>query len=163
MVAKQAAFPPLGLLTVAAMLPREWELRVVDLNVRRLDDADLRWADTVLLSAMIVHRESVHEIVRRCAALGRRVIAGGPLFTTGHEEFPEIPHFVLGEAEDVMPRLVADLAAGTLQPVYRATGFPDVRQTPVPRYDLIDFRNYVTLAAQFSAAARTIASSATSS
>lgn len=150
MVAKKAAFPPLGLLTVAAMLPPDWELRVVDLNVRRLDDADLQWADAVLLSAMIVHRESVHEIVRRCAALGRRVIAGGPLFTTGHDEFPEIPHFVLGEAEEVMPQLVADLRGGTLQRIYRAAGFPDVRRTPVPRYDLIDFRQYVTMAAQFS-------------
>jgi radical SAM superfamily enzyme YgiQ (UPF0313 family) len=150
MVAKQAAFPPLGLLTVAAMLPRDWELRLADLNVRPLEDADVRWADCVLLSAMIVHRESVTEIVRRCAALGRRVVAGGPLFTTGHDQFPEIPHFVLGEAEEVMPQLVADLEAGTLKPIYRAPRFPDIRQTPVPRYDLIDVRDYVTMAAQFS-------------
>jgi hypothetical protein len=67
------------LLTVAALLPREWELRLVDLNVRRLEDADLRWADTVLLSAMIVHQESVREMARRCIALGRPILAGGPL------------------------------------------------------------------------------------
>jgi radical SAM superfamily enzyme YgiQ (UPF0313 family) len=99
---------------------------------------------------MIVHQESVREIARRCTALGRRIIAGGPLFTTGHEAFPEIPHFVLGEAEEVMPQLVADLRAGTVRPMYRATGFPDIGQTPIPRYDLIKLRNYVTLAAQFS-------------
>lgn len=149
-VAKKAAFPPLGLITVAAMLPREWRLKLVDLNVDRLDDRDLRWADCVLLSAMIVHQESVREIAAHCAALGRRIVAGGPLFTTGHEAFPEIPHFVLGEAEEIMPRLVADLRAGTVQPIYRAPRFPALAQTPVPRYDLLKLRNYVTMAAQFS-------------
>lgn len=149
-VARKAAFPPLGLMTVAAMLPRDWELRLVDLNVDRLDDADLRWADHVLLSAMIVHRDSVREVARRCRALGRPVVAGGPLFTTGHESFPEIPHFVLGEAEDVMPRLIADLREGTLQHAYRADGFPALDHTPPPRYDLVRLRNYVTMAAQFS-------------
>ncbi len=149
-VAKRAAFPPLGLITVAAMLPREWRLKLIDLNVDRLDDRDLRWADSVLLSAMIVHQESVREIAARAAALGTRVVAGGPLFTTGHELFPEIPHFVLGEAEEIMPQLVADLRAGTLQRVYHAPRFPALDQTPIPRYDLLRLRNYVTMAAQFS-------------
>jgi radical SAM superfamily enzyme YgiQ (UPF0313 family) len=149
-VAKKAAFPPLGLITVAAMLPADWELKLVDLNVDRLDDSDLRWADYVLLSAMIVHKESVREIAGRCRALGRRIVAGGPLFTTGHESFPEIQHFVLGEAEEVMPQLISDLSAGTLQSVYRASGFPRLEQTPIPRYDLLRLRNYVTMAAQFS-------------
>ena len=136
-VSKKAAFPPLGLLTVAAMLPREWELRVVDKNVERLKDDDLRWADYVMISAMIVHKESVRSIMARCAALGKTVIAGGPLFTTGHEAFPEIQHFVLGEAEDVMPQLVEDMRRGTLQHVYRAPGRPDIKQTPVPRQNYI--------------------------
>ena len=150
MVAKRAAFPPLGLLTVAALLPRDWELKLVDLNVHDLEDADLQWADWVFLSAMIVHRESVREIVQRCTAAGRRVIAGGPLFTTSHESFPEIAHFVLGEAEEVMPQLVADLREGKPRPCYRAPRFPELAQTPVPRYDLIRLRDYVTMAAQFS-------------
>jgi radical SAM superfamily enzyme YgiQ (UPF0313 family) len=149
-VAKKAAFPPLGLITVAAMLPPEWELRLVDLNVGRLEDSDLRWADYVLISAMIVHQESVREIAGRCNALDKPILAGGPLFTTGHESFPEIQHFVLGEAEEVMPQLIADLRAGTVQRVYRAPGFPRLEQTPVPRYDLLRLRNYVTMAAQFS-------------
>jgi len=96
-VSKKAAFPPLGLLTVAAMLPRDWELQVVDLNVERLKDSDLRSADYVMISAMIVHQESVREVAARCAALGKPMIAGGPLFTTGHEGFPEIHHFVLAK------------------------------------------------------------------
>lgn len=149
-VAKKASFPPLGLLTIAAMLPREWELKLVDLNVERLDDADLRWADYVLLSAMIVHQESVREIARRCQALDRPIVAGGPLFTTGHQSFPEIPHFVLGEAEDVIASLIADLRIGHVQPIYRAAGFPSLEQTPIPRYDLIRPQDYVTMAAQFS-------------
>ena len=149
-VSRKAAFPPLGLLTVAAMLPRDWDLRLVDLNVERLDDTDLKWADYVLLSAMIVQKDSVREVARRCAALGKCLVAGGPLFTTGHESFPEIPHFVLGEAEEIMPQVVADLAAGTLAPIYRATGYPPIKLAPIPRFDLVKFRHYVTMGVQFS-------------
>lgn len=149
-VSRRASMPPLGLLTVAAMLPRTWSLRLVDLNVGRLQDGDLRWADYVMLGAMLVQRESVLEVARRCRALGKRVIAGGPLFTTSHESFPEIPHFVLGEAEEVMAEVVADLEAGTLKPVYRGTRWPALGHTPIPRWDLINFRHYVTMAVQFS-------------
>ena len=141
---------PLGLLTVAAMLPPEWELKLADLNVGRLKDDDLRWADYVMIGAMIVQKDSVREIVARCAALKKTVIAGGPLFTTGHESFPEIQHFVLGEAEEVMPRVVEDMRNGRLQPIYRATGRPEITGTPVPRWDLINFRHYVTMSVQFS-------------
>jgi radical SAM superfamily enzyme YgiQ (UPF0313 family) len=149
-VRKKCAFPPLGLLTVAAMLPSQWKLRLVDLNVAELADDDIRWADYVFLSGMIVHKSSAHEIAARCQGLGRPVVAGGPLFTSGHAQFPEIPHFVLGEAEDVVDRLVADMISGTPEPVYRAPGFPDVRKTPIPRWDLIDLRHYVTMPVQFS-------------
>jgi radical SAM superfamily enzyme YgiQ (UPF0313 family) len=147
---KKSAFPPLGLLTVAAMLPRNWNLRLVDLNVAALIDDELRWADFVFLSGMIVHKPSAHEIAARCVALGRTVVAGGPLFTTGHSDFPEIRHFVLGEAEEVMGSLIADMQRAQLRPVYRAQGWPDVRKSPVPRWDLIDPRDYVTMPVQFS-------------
>ena len=150
LVSKKCAFPPLGLLTVAAMLPREWSLRLVDLNVSGLTDDDIRRADYVLLSGMIVHKPSAHEVAARCAALGKTVVAGGPLFTTGHRDFPEIRHFVLGEAEGVIERLVDDMERGTLQPVYRAEGWPDVQATPVPRWDLVDLADYVTMPVQFS-------------
>ena len=149
-VSKRASFPPLGLLTVAAMLPRDWDLRLVDLNVKRLKDADLRWADAVMISAMIVQKESVRQIAARCLALGKTIIAGGPLFTTGHEGFPEIQHFVLGEAEEVMPQVVEDLRHNRLQRIYKAPRWPDLALTPVPRWDLIDLRHYVTMPAQFS-------------
>ena len=149
-VAKRAAFPPLGLLTVAAMLPADWELRLVDENVALLCDADILWADSVFLSAMIVHREAAREVARRCAALGRTVVAGGPLFTTGHADFPEIPHFVRGEAEGVIGELIADLARGAPRPLYQSPAWPDVRCTPVPRWDLVRLRDYVTMPVQFS-------------
>jgi radical SAM superfamily enzyme YgiQ (UPF0313 family) len=149
-VSKKSAFPPLGLLTVAAMLPRSWNLSLIDLNVSALSDADLRRADYVFLSGMIVHQQSAREIAARCAALGKIVIAGGPLFTTGYRGFPEISHFVLGEAEEVIGELVADMGRGTVQPVYRAQGWPDVRKTPVPRWDLINLADYVTMPVQFS-------------
>ncbi len=150
LVARKAAYPPLGLLTVAAMLPREWELRLVDLNVTRLRDADLAWADCVFVSAMIVHEASVRQVLARCRSHGKPVVAGGPLFTTGHERFPEVHHVVLGEAERIMPALVADLRAGRVQPVYQDPGKPDLSATPVPRWDLVRLKDYATMAVQFS-------------
>lgn len=149
-VSKRSTFPPLGLLTIAAMLPRDWELKLIDLNVERLKESDLRSADYVMISAMIVHKTSVNEIVSRCKALGKPIIAGGPLFTTGHEEFPAIEHFVLGEAEEIVPQLVADMRAGTVRRHYKSLNRPNVTQVPVPRWDLIDFKHYVTMSVQFS-------------
>ncbi len=149
-VSKKCAFPPLGLLTVAAMLPRDWNLHLVDLNVGVLTDDQIRAADYVFMSGMIVHKESAHEVAARCSALGKTIVAGGPLFTTGHREFSEIRHFVLGEAEGVIDQLVADMQRGELQSVYRAEAWPDVHTTPVPRWDLIDLRDYVTMPVQFS-------------
>jgi len=147
---KKSLLPPLGLLTVAAMLPSEWTLRLIDLGVCELEDCHIREADYVFLSGMIVHKESAHEVARRCAALGKPVIAGGPLFTTGYREFPEISHFVLGEAEDLIDTLVADMQRGFVQPMYRADSFPDVRKSPIPRWDLVNPEDYVNLSVQFS-------------
>lgn len=141
---------PLGLLTVAAMLPRDWDLHLVDMNVESLRDEELRWADYVMLGAMIVQKESVREVLGRCARLDKTVIAGGPLFTTGCEAFPEVRHFVLGEAEEVMERVVEDLQRGQLQRIYRPTERPEITCSPIPRWDLIEFRNYVTMSVQFS-------------
>ncbi len=149
-VSKKSTYPPLGLLTVAGMLPEDWELKLVDLNVERLSDSDLHWADYVMLSAMIVHKQSVEEIVARCDALGKPIIAGGPLFTTGHTAFPNIKHFVLGEAEDLIPQLVEDIRRDTLRPLYQTEDRPDITRVPLPRWDLIKLRNYVTMAVQFS-------------
>lgn len=150
LVGRKAAFPPLGLLTVAGMLPRDWQLRLVDLNVRRLAEREIEWADAVFVSAMIVHEPSVREVIARCNARGKPVVAGGPLFTTGAERFPDVACCVIGEAEDIMATLVADLAGGRLQPRYQAAARPDVTRTPLPRWDLINVRDYVTLSIQSS-------------
>lgn len=150
LLGKKAAYPPLGLLTIAAMLPPEWSLRLVDLNVAGLGEGDVAWADYVLVSAMIVQESSARQVVARCREQGKAVIAGGPLFTTAPERFPEIPHLVLGEAEGLMPALVADMRAGRVRPRYENSTKPELDGTPPPRWDLIRLKDYATMALQFS-------------
>ena len=147
---RKGAFPPLGLLTVAAMLPRSWNLRLVDLNIREITDADLSWADAVFVSAMIVQESSAREVIERAQREGKPVVAGGPLFTTGAERFPDVTCCVIGEAEDVMPELVSDLESGRLKARYEATARPDVTKTPLPRWDLIRVKDYLTMSVQAS-------------
>ncbi len=149
-VSKRAASPPLGLLTVAGMLPRRWQLKLVDLNVQKLRDRDLRWADYVFVSAMVVHADSVREILDRSRRAGRTVIAGGPLFSDEGEPFPGLEHVVIGEAEELAAELTADLEAGVPKAVYRAPRFPDIALTPAPRWDLLRFRHYASMSVQFS-------------
>jgi len=149
-IRKKAGAPPLGLLTVAAMLPADWEPRLVDLNVRGLSDEDLAWADIAFVSAMIVQRDAARAAIARCKQAGLTVVAGGPLFVGEHERFPLVDHFVLNEAEITLPPFLADLAAGHPQRVYATAAFPDIRQTPVPRWQLADLRQYDTVSIQFS-------------
>ena len=149
-IRKKAGAPPLGLLTVAAMLPAEWEKRLVDLNVMELTEKDLKWADYVFLSAMVVQRESVRAILKRCKAIGAKVVAGGPLFTMEHEQFPEVDHFVLNEAEETLAPFLRDLAQGQARRVYSSVEFPDIHQTPIPLWQLAKLKNYDTIPIQFS-------------
>ncbi len=150
MVGIKSAFPPLGLLTIAAMFPPEYELRVVDMNVAPLEDSDLEWADMVFTSTMIVQRVSLKTVIERCNRAGVPVIAGGPHPTTFHDEIPGVDHFVLDEAEEIFPGFLRDLADGTAKAMYREPRKPDVTQTPVPRFDLIDLDNYYSMGLQFS-------------
>jgi radical SAM superfamily enzyme YgiQ (UPF0313 family) len=147
---KKAASPPLGLLTVAAMLPVEWEKRLVDLNVTKLTSKELAWADYVLISAMIVQREAARALIARCKEVGVKVVAGGPLFTMEHEQFPEVDHFVLNEAESTLPLFLADLANGCAGPLYATTEYPDIHQTPAPLWQLANLKQYDTVSIQFS-------------
>ncbi len=147
---KRALLPPLGLLTVAAMLPEEWDKRLVDLNVSQLTDADLRWADIVFIGAMAVQRESARRLLARCRSARVKVVAGGPLFTIDHEQFPEVDHFVLNEAELTLPPFLADLAAGAASRIYRSTEHADMASSPVPLWRLADLRRYAMGAVQFS-------------
>lgn len=149
-ICKQASSPPLGLLTVAAMLPPEWGKRLVDLNVTKLTDADLAWADYVFISGMIVQRESARRIVARCKAADLKVVAGGPLFTSEYRQFAEVDHFVLNEAELTLPPFLADLERGSARRVYMTSELPDMCKTPVPLWELVDMNRYAAMSIQFS-------------
>ncbi|MEN8258552.1 MAG: DUF4070 domain-containing protein [Thermodesulfobacteriota bacterium] len=149
-ISKKAAFPPLGLLTVAAMLPADWQKRLIDLNVEPLTDSDIAWADMVMVSAMLVQQQSAQEEISRCKRHGKKIVAGGPAFTAQHEKFHDVDHFVLNEAEFTLPPFLRDLAAGCPKPVYSNTKRPDLAQTPVPLWSLIKVGNYATMAVQFS-------------
>ena len=149
-IGKNAAFPPLGLLTVAALLPEAWTKRLVDMNVQPLKESDLQWADYVFLSGMTVQRESAREVIARCNRAGAPVVAGGPLFTTEHENFDGVAHFVLNEAEITLPLFLADLAKNQPRHVYSSTEFADIRQTPTPLWHLADTRKYATMSLQYS-------------
>lgn len=147
---KKAAFPPLGLLTVAAMLPESWTPRLVDTNVRALRSKDLEWADLVLIGGMVVQRDHAREVIRRCKQADLTVVAGGPLFTCEPEEFPEVDHLVLNEAEATLPEFLADWEAGSPKARYDSETFPSMESTPVPRWDLINPRHYASMSLQFS-------------
>ena len=150
MMGVKSAFPPLGLLTVAAMFPPEYELRVVDMNVTPLEDSDLEWADMVFTSTMIVQRISLEDVIERCNRAGVPVVAGGPHPTTFHDEIEGVTHFVLDEAEEIFSEFLRDLAKGTAKAMYREPRKPDVTRTPVPRFDLIDRESYYSMGVQFS-------------
>lgn len=149
-IRKRASTEPLGLLTVAAMLPPEWEKRLVDLNVRGLHDRDLAWADVVMVSAMVVQRRSAHQVIARCKAAGLKVVAGGPLFTAEYDQFEDVDHFVLNEAEVTLPPFLRDLEQGCLERVYTSTEFPDISQTPAPLWELAELKHYATMSIQYS-------------
>ncbi|MBN2002090.1 MAG: B12-binding domain-containing radical SAM protein [Anaerolineae bacterium] len=149
-IRKKAAFPPLGLLTVAALLPSSWSLRLVDLNVTRLKSKDLLWADYVFISAMDVQRESVHHILQQCREFGVKTVAGGPLFTNEPENYADVDHLVLNEAEVTLPLFLNDLAQGTAQHLYTSTEFADIQTTPVPLWRLANLKQYGSMNLQFS-------------
>jgi len=149
-IRKKAAYPPLGLLTVAAMLPDEFHRRVIDINVEGLNDEDLAWADLAFIGAMAVQRDSAKQTIARCQAAGVKVIAGGPLFTAEPDAFEKVDHLVLDEAELTLPLFLEDLKNGHPKKIYRASGFCNLNRTPSPAWDLIDLKKYASMSIQFS-------------
>lgn len=149
-VNKKASLPPLGLLTVAAMLPGNWQKRLVDVNVRQLRGSDLDWADIVFISGMIAQQLSARELIARCRAAGRTIVGGGPLFTLSHDQFPEVDHFVLNEAEVTLPDFLHDFERGTARRIYASTELPDLRKTPPPLWELAEMQHYASMCVQFS-------------
>ncbi|NLT12962.1 MAG: B12-binding domain-containing radical SAM protein [Clostridiales bacterium] len=149
-VSKKAAFPPLGLLTIAAMIPDRHEKKLVDLNVEKLTDRDLRWADYVFISAMLIQKASVREILGRCRHLGVKTVAGGPLFTAEPEAYGDVDHLVLNEGEITMPPFLSDLERGEAHPVYTTDKWADITKTPVPLWSLLKASKYSSFNIQYS-------------
>ena len=147
---KRAAQPPLGLMTVAALLPHSWQKRLVDTNVERLRDRDLDWADVVLLSGMHIQREPLLEIVDRCRARGLRTVIGGPIASSLSPQDLKADHIVIGEAESLIADLARDLENGTAKPIYQAAERPEMNTSPLPDLSLIKMHRYSTMTVQYS-------------
>ena len=149
-VSKKAVHPPLGLLTVAAMLPGQWEKKLIDMNTGKLRDRHLQWADYVFISAMAVQKESAKEVIARCKAGGIKIVAGGPLFTATPENYPEVEHLILNEAELTLGPFLKDLAEGQAKHLYASKDFPDLRKTPIPLWWLAKMNRYHSMNLQYS-------------
>jgi len=148
---KKASFPPLGILTVSSLLPSTWQKRLVDLNVQTLNDSDIQWADMVMISAMVVQKQSIHEIISRVKKIGKPITVGGPIFSDDTvADFPGVDHFLLGEGELSIPPFIEDFEAGRLKKVYHAAGKPALCDTPIPDWSLINFKSYATMMVQYS-------------
>ncbi len=140
---------PLGLITMAALLPAEWQLRLLDLNTTPLDDADLDWADLVFIGGMLPQQSRFLRLIERVHSRGKKVVAGGPDPTSQPEVYRSADYLVLGEAECSLPLFLADLARGAASGTYSAADKPDITKSPIPRYDLLEFKNYLMIGVQF--------------
>ena len=149
-VKRKAAFPPLGALTVAAMLPDHWEKRVVDMNVRNIKEDDIKWADYVFISAMVAQQNSAREVVNWCKTMDTKTVGGGPLFFSYSNDFSDMDHIVVGEGEAILPKFLEDLENGVADHFYHSKEHPSLESSPVPSWELIRFKDYVTMSIQYS-------------
>lgn len=149
-ISKRSSEPPLGLVTVAAMLPDHWEQRLIDMNVSQLKDSDIEWADYVFLSGMDIHIRGFKEVIRRSNKLGTKVVAGGPLVTTQYRGILGVDHFILNEAEITLPQFLEDLKNGEPKHLYYTEEFPDITSTPIPKWELLEIDKYSSLSVQYS-------------
>jgi radical SAM superfamily enzyme YgiQ (UPF0313 family) len=149
-VSKKASFPPLGLLTVANILPKDWNKKIIDMNANELRDDEILWADFIFISAMSIQSESAEEVIRRCKKLNVKIVAGGPLFTSSPENYGNIDHLVLNEAEITLPMFLNDLSRGKPKQVYTSEDWADITTTPLPFWDLISINDYTSMSLQYS-------------
>jgi radical SAM superfamily enzyme YgiQ (UPF0313 family) len=150
-VSKKAALPPLGLITVSAMLPGTWQKKLVDMNVTALSSGDIQWADYVFISAMYIQKESVNKIIEECLMHKVKIVAGGPLFTQDSDNYPQIDHLILNEAEITLPFFLKDLESGRFpKRIYKTDDYADMRLTPVPDYHLLSRKDYASMTIQVS-------------
>ncbi|MHB8581100.1 MAG: B12-binding domain-containing radical SAM protein [Ignavibacteriaceae bacterium] len=149
-VSKEASFPPLGLLTVASMLPKDWNKKLVDMNASELKDEDILWADYVFISAMSIQRVSVDEVIKQCKNLNTKIVAGGPLFTSSPDNYQIIDHLILNEAEITLPEFLSDLDKGNTKQKYTSDQWAEITTTPLPLWDLVSMNNYTSMNIQYS-------------
>ena len=149
-VSKKASFPPLGLLTVASLLPKDWCKKLIDMNANQLMDDDILWADFVFISAMSIQSESADEVIQRCKNLKVKIVAGGPLFTSSPEYYQEIDHLILNEAEITLPQFINDLSEGKLKQKYTSEDWANITTTPLPLWELVSMKNYTSMNIQYS-------------
>ncbi|EKQ68762.1 Fe-S oxidoreductase [Leptolyngbyaceae cyanobacterium JSC-12] len=153
LVNRKALLPPLGLVTVAAILPQEWEFKLVDRNVRQISEAEWAWADLVILSAMIVQKDDFLHLIWEAKQRGKRVAVGGPYATSVPYEAKTAgaDYLILDEGEITLPLFVAAIERGETQGIFRANGDkPDITTTPIPRFDLLELDAYDNMSVQFS-------------
>lgn len=152
LVGRRATLPPLGLVSLAALFPEDWDVRLVDMNVQPLADSDISWADVVLVSGMLIQEPSMHEITALAHGLGKRVVVGGPACTTSPERFADADALVLGEVEGRKDELVAAIEGrpGTARVLEAPSARPSMHEAPLPRFDLLDVTAYRSMAIQTS-------------
>lgn len=149
-IRKKAAYPPLGLLTVASILPAKWSKRLVDLNAGNLTQKDMEWADCAFISAMALQRESFRQIITLCKKAGVKTVVGGPYFNNEHSQFIEVDHIILNEAELTLPPFLVDFENNCAKRIYETSEFANIRETPAPMWELIDLKKYASMSIQFS-------------
>src|ERR1035437_951718 len=149
-VSKKASFPPLGLLTVAALLPKDWYKRIIDMNTYKLMDDDILWADFIFISAMSIQSDSANDVIQRCKMLNAKIVAGGPLFTSSPEKYRNIDHLILNEAEITLPQFLSDLNKGMAKQKYTSEDWANITVTPLPLWELISINNYTSMNVQYS-------------
>jgi len=149
-IRKKAAHPPLGLVTFAAMLPDDWNIRLVDTNIEKLTDESIRHSDYIYLSAMSVQQQSARQIIDQCHSLGTPVVAGGPLFTSEPERYKDVEHLVLNEAEQTLSGFLRDMKISCPAHIYSSDQHPEMDISPVPRWDLLQINKYASMSIQFS-------------
>ena len=147
---KRSAFPPLGLLTVSALLPSSWERRLIDMNVEPLKASHIDWADMIFITAMLVQKDSLRQVAQLCKAKGKRVVLGGPYVTTTVEDLPDADHIFIGEVETTLPQFVEDLARGEVKWAYQAKERPSLAVTPLPHFHLAKLKRYSAMSVQYS-------------
>ena len=149
-VSKKASFPPLGLLTVAALLPKDWYKKIIDMNATKLMNNDIHRADLIFISAMSIQSESTDEVIERCKKLNAKIVAGGPLFTSSADKYQNIDHLILNEAEITLPLFLSDLNNGIAKQKYTSENWADITMTPLPLWELISKDNYTSMNVQYS-------------